>query len=107
MTFFWAGRAGTVRRSIFTRPGIEKTPIPFAFNALAISSVSDSITATTSFFARPVVSEIARMISVFVNGLLPVFFAISFMPPNSRAVKCAAFTPTAFRSPTPKGRMRR
>ena len=41
-----------------------------------------SITATTSFFCRPVVSEMLRMISVFVRGLLPGFFAIDFSPPR-------------------------
>jgi hypothetical protein len=51
--------------------------------------VSDSITATTSFFCRPVVSEMLRMISVFVMGLLPDFFAIA----NSSKKLCAAEPP--------------
>jgi hypothetical protein len=49
-----------------------------------ISWVRDSITATTSFFCRPVVSEMLRMISVFVMGLLPDFFAIADSSKNGK-----------------------
>jgi hypothetical protein len=90
-----------------TKPGIENTPIPLLRSALPISSVNDSTTATTSFFGKPVVSEIARMISVFVIGLLPVFFAIIVRASRTRKNFVRQITPTAFRCSTENGRLRR
>ena len=80
-----AGLAGTCFRSIFTRPGMAKTPGPlFAHADFLISVANASITPETSFFDSPVASAMLFVTSDFDGAFFEpdaAAFAIVNDPP--------------------------